>query len=161
MPSSCRRDQVDGFWFGHRRRALCFTRLYLHRITSVVISELASCHKEFQNPVMKASRYKQLDATCLRKYRDACSVTSLNRIKHRRLLRHGGAHGSGEQGGCLHAVRTAGRSWLAGRPTGDWIGCQASPAWFGAAGMATKLTWLVLGPDPSVCSCRAEQFTAH
>ncbi len=25
----------------------------------------------------------------------------------------------------------------------------------------SKLTWLVLGPDPSVCSCRAEQFTAH
>jgi len=60
----------------------CFARLYLHRITSVVISELASCQKEFQNPVMKALRYKQLDATCFRKYRDACSVTSLNRMKH-------------------------------------------------------------------------------
>ena len=89
MPSSCRRDQVDGFWFGHRRRALCFTRLYLHRITSVVISELASCHKEFQNPVMKALRYKQLDATCFCKYRDACSVTSLNRIEHRCALVRG------------------------------------------------------------------------
>ena len=60
------------------------TRLYLHRITSVVISELASCHKEFQNPVMKASRCKQLDATCFCKYRDACSAALLNRMKHYR-----------------------------------------------------------------------------
>ena len=142
--------------------ALMCTRLYLHRITSVVISELASCHKEFQNPVMKASRYKQLEATCLRKYRDACSVTSLNRIKHRRLspprLRARVVAGKAR---LLHAARVAERPRLAVRPTGDWIGCQGSPAWFGAAGMATKLTWLVLGPDPSVCSCRAEQFTAH
>ena len=64
--------------------ALMCTRLYLHRITSVVISELASCHKEFQNPVMKASRCKQLDATCFRKYRDACSAALLNRMKHYR-----------------------------------------------------------------------------
>ena len=80
---------------------------------------------------------------------------------------------SSGQGLRPHAVPTAGKGVglmpfaqlgglrLRGRPTGDWIGCQGSPAWFGAAGMATKLTWLVLGPDPSVCSCRAEQFTAH
>ena len=55
-------------------------RLYLHRITSVVISELASCHKEFQYPVMKVLRYKQLDTTCFGKSRDACIVTMLNRI---------------------------------------------------------------------------------
>ena len=58
-----------------------FTRLYLHRITSVVMSELASCHKEFQYPVMKVLRYKQLDTTCFGKSRDACIVTMLNRIK--------------------------------------------------------------------------------
>ena len=60
-----------------------FTRLYLHRITSVVMSELASCHKEFQYPVMKVLRYKQLDTTCFGKSRDACIVTMLNRIRRR------------------------------------------------------------------------------
>ena len=166
MPSSCRRDQVDGFWFGHRRRALCFTRLYLHRITSVVISELASCHKEFQNPVMKALRYKQLDATCFCKYRDACSVTSLNRIEHRCALVRGEG-GGGHRGSRTRVVLSRWRGGAEGvvgdmrARDGERICCQSSPAWTRAAGRLTKLTWLVLGPDPSVCSCRAEQFTAH
>ena len=151
---------------GKMLSALMCTRLYLHRITSVVISELASCHKEFQNPVMKASRCKQLDATCFRKYRDACSAALLNRMKHYRT-----SHPSSSSPPPTHTHTPA--------PIAPTSSCRSFPsvaaaarrwrriyghayfAWIVAPPPLTKLTWLVLGPDPSVCSRRAEQFTAH
>ena len=134
--------------------ALMCTRLYLHRITSVVISELASCHKEFQNPVMKASRCKQLDATCFRKYRDACSAALLNRMKHYRTSHPSSSSSSSSPCRSFPSAAAAARRWRR-------IYGHAYFAWIVAPPLLTKLTWLVLGPDPSVCSRRAEQFTAH
>ena len=161
---------VFGFWFFSaflrlhcgpmatvRRRcgrlSFDFARLYLHRITSVVMSELASCHKEFQNPVMKASRCKQLDATCFRKYRDACSAALLNRMKHYRTS-HPSSSSSSSPCRSFPSAAAAARRWRR-------IYGHAYFAWIVAPPLLTKLTWLVLGPDPSVCSRRAEQFTAH
>ena len=134
--------------------ALMCTRLYLHRITSVVISELASCHKEFQNPVMKASRCKQLDATCFRKYRDACSAALLNRMKHYRTSHPSSSSSSSSPCRSFPSAAAAASRWRR-------IYGHAYFAWIVAPPLLTKLTWLVLGPDPSVCSRRAEQFTAH
>ena len=150
--------------------ALMCTRLYLHRITSVVISELASCHKEFQNPVMKASRCKQLDATCFRKYRDACSAALLNRMKHYRtsqpsvLLLPSPFPPRPPPTPSPIAPTSPRRSFpSAAAAARRWrrIYGHAYFAWIVAPPLLTKLTWLVLGPDPSVCSRRAEQFTAH